>query len=112
MTSGDVLGGEPVLYPLHCGTLIVRACQYRHRLGETFVANVTYPAADSTLPATLNVREKDEDERVTPAGLKWRWLDPWRVEVTKPSAQSPTAVSPNARNGLIASPIEAASCFN
>jgi hypothetical protein len=57
----------------------------------TFTANVTYPAADLALPTTLNVREKDEDERATPAGLKWRWLDEWRIEITKPSQNAPSA---------------------
>jgi hypothetical protein len=57
----------------------------------TFIANVTYPAADMTLPATLNVREKDEDPRTTPDGLTWRWLDEWRIEVTKPTSNPPSA---------------------
>lgn len=58
--------------------------------GATFVANVTYPVAEQALPATLNVREKDEDERRTLPGSTWRWLDPWRVEVTKPTVNAPT----------------------
>jgi len=56
-----------------------------------FVANLTYAAADASLPATLNVREKDEEERTTPGGLTWRYLDPWRVEITKPAQNGPSA---------------------
>jgi hypothetical protein len=58
---------------------------------STFIANVTYPAADLKLPATLNVREKDEDPRATPSGLTWRWLDEWRIEVNKPASNPPSA---------------------
>jgi hypothetical protein len=57
----------------------------------TFIANVTYPAADPLRPATLNVREKDEDPRITPSGLTWRWLDEWRIEVNKPANDPPSA---------------------
>jgi hypothetical protein len=57
----------------------------------TFTANLTYAAADTLLPATLTVRENDEDERTTPPGLNWRYVDPWRIEVTKPTQQMPSA---------------------
>ena len=59
--------------------------------GPTFIANLTYAAADTSQSATINVREKDEDARATPDGLKWRYLDPWRVEVTKPTQHPPSA---------------------
>lgn len=57
----------------------------------TFIGYLTYAAADLEASATLNVREQDEDERTTPAGLTWRYLDQWRVEVTKPNDPAPTA---------------------
>jgi len=56
----------------------------------TFIGHLTYAAADVSAPATLTVREKDEDERTAPAGLTWRYVDPWRIEVTK-SNPPPTA---------------------
>ena len=59
--------------------------------GATFIGYLTYPAADVNAPAVLNVREKDEDARTTPAGLAWRYLDPWRIEVTKPQSSPPSA---------------------
>ncbi len=58
--------------------------------GNTFIGYLTYPAADVNAAATLNVREKDEDPRTTPEGLQWRYLDPWRIEVTKPARATPT----------------------
>jgi len=58
--------------------------------GGTFIGNLTYAAADVNASALLNVREKDEGERTILPGLKWRYLDPWRVEVTKPSQGAPT----------------------
>ena len=57
----------------------------------TFIGYLTYAAADLDAPATLNVRENDEDARATPVGLTWRYLDEWRVEVTKPKEHTPSA---------------------
>lgn len=51
----------------------------------TFVGYLTYAAADTTSPARLLVRESDAHPGTTPAGLEWRYLDPWRIEVTKPA---------------------------
>lgn len=56
-----------------------------------FVGHLTYAAADLNAPAVLTVRENDEDARTTPAGLTWRYLDPWRIEVKKPTNPGPTA---------------------
>ncbi|MBK1659614.1 alpha/beta hydrolase domain-containing protein [Paracraurococcus ruber] len=44
---------------------------------------LTYPAA-SPEGATLTVRARAEDARQTPAGLAFRFLDPQRVEITRP----------------------------
>jgi hypothetical protein len=51
---------------------------------EKFVGYLTYPAADLTHPATLTMREQDSDPATTPRGLSWRYVDEWRIEVTKP----------------------------
>jgi hypothetical protein len=59
--------------------------------GATFVANLSYPAASLDQAAHLTVREKDEDPRVTPPALSWKLIDPWRVEITKPTTEPPTA---------------------
>jgi hypothetical protein len=59
--------------------------------GPTFVANLAYPAASLDQATKLTVREKDEDPRLTPPGLSWKLIDPWRVEITKPTDQPPTA---------------------
>ncbi|MDO9709774.1 alpha/beta hydrolase domain-containing protein [Paracraurococcus lichenis] len=45
---------------------------------------LTYPAA-TTEGATLTVRARAEDARQTPAGLSFRFLDPMRVEITRPA---------------------------
>lgn len=51
----------------------------------TFVGYLTYPAADIHEPAQLLVRESDAHPGTTPSGLEWRYIDPWRIEVTKPA---------------------------
>lgn len=48
-----------------------------------FVAYLTYAAADADR-STLTVRQKSADTPQTPAGMSWRYLDDWRVEVTRP----------------------------
>ncbi len=45
---------------------------------------LTYPAA-TTEGATLTVRAQATDARQTPAGLSFRFLDPQRVEITRPT---------------------------
>jgi hypothetical protein len=50
-----------------------------------FVAPLHYPAADlDPRAATLTLRVRPDDPRVVPAGLSWRWLDPMRIEITRP----------------------------
>ncbi|MDB5377315.1 MAG: hypothetical protein JWR00_1761 [Rubritepida sp.] len=45
---------------------------------------LTYPAAGEQ-GATLTVRGRFEDNRQTPAGLSFRFLDPSRIEITRPA---------------------------
>ena len=45
---------------------------------------LTYPAAGER-GATLTVRARFEDERQTPADLSFRFLDPSRIEITRPA---------------------------
>jgi hypothetical protein len=52
---------------------------------ERFVGTLVYPVADPN-GATLTVRQREVDPRVTPAGLAWRLLDDRHVEVTRPAA--------------------------
>lgn len=49
-----------------------------------FTGYLTYPAADQSAAARLTVRERDADPATSPAGLKWHYLDEWRIEVTRP----------------------------
>jgi hypothetical protein len=51
---------------------------------ERFVGTLVYPVADSN-GATLTVRQREGDPRVTPAGLAWRLVDDWHVEITRPT---------------------------
>jgi hypothetical protein len=51
-----------------------------------FVANLTYPAADIEEQASLTVRENQDDPRQTPAGMSWRYLNEWQIEITRPSS--------------------------
>jgi len=51
-----------------------------------FIGYLTYPATNLDLAkATLTVREKERDPRQTPIGMSWRYLDEWRIEITRPS---------------------------
>jgi hypothetical protein len=52
---------------------------------ERFVGTLVYPFADPN-GATLTVRQREADPRVTPAGLAWRLVDDRHVEVTRPTA--------------------------
>ena len=57
-----------------------------HELSEErFVGTLVYPVADPT-GATLTVREREADPRVTPPGLAWRLVDDRHVEITRPTA--------------------------
>ncbi|HEY4251109.1 MAG TPA: alpha/beta hydrolase domain-containing protein [Roseomonas sp.] len=47
-------------------------------------ASLTYPAATPD-GATLTVRAYAEDQRQTPVGLGFRFLDPRRIEITRPA---------------------------
>ncbi|WP_129646635.1 alpha/beta hydrolase domain-containing protein [Peristeroidobacter agariperforans] len=58
----------------------------------TFVGYLSYPAADVNEKGTMAMRERDADPAVSPASLAWRYLDPWRIEVTKPAGTSPGAL--------------------
>ena len=50
---------------------------------ERFVGTLVYPVADPD-GATLTVRQREGDPRVTPAGLAWRLVDDRHVEITRP----------------------------
>jgi hypothetical protein len=52
---------------------------------ERFVGTLVYPVADPG-GATLTVRQREADPRVTPAGLAWRLVDDRHVEITRPDA--------------------------
>jgi len=52
---------------------------------ERFVGALVYPVADPN-GATLTVRQREADPRVTPPGLAWRLIDDRHVEITRPSA--------------------------
>jgi hypothetical protein len=52
---------------------------------ERFVGTLVYPVADPS-GATLTVRQREADPRVTPAGLAWRLVDDRHVEITRPTA--------------------------
>jgi hypothetical protein len=52
---------------------------------ERFVGTLVYPVADPA-GATLTVREREADPRVTPPGLAWRLIDDCHVEITRPTA--------------------------
>jgi hypothetical protein len=52
---------------------------------ERFVGTLVYPVADPA-GATLTVREREADPRVTPPGLAWRLIDDHHVEITRPTA--------------------------
>ena len=57
-----------------------------HELSEQrFVGTLVYPVADP-VGATLTVREREADPRVTPLGLAWRLVDDRHVEITRPTA--------------------------
>jgi hypothetical protein len=51
---------------------------------EHFVGTLIYPVADPN-GATLTVRQRETDPRVTPAGLAWHLVDDRHVEITRPT---------------------------
>lgn len=53
--------------------------------GATFVANLAYPAADIQQRGELRVRRRANEPAEQPQGLSWRYLDQWRVEITRPA---------------------------
>lgn len=59
---------------------------------DTFIGYLSYPAADVAGKGTLTMRERDADPSVSPPGLSWRYLDPWRIEVTKPAGTTAGAL--------------------
>ncbi|MER0238579.1 alpha/beta hydrolase domain-containing protein [Fulvimarina sp. MAC8] len=61
--------------------------------GETQTVSLTYPAA-STEPgeATLTVRAKPGDERSTPDGVSFRYLDETSIEITRPESMDDGAI--------------------
>ncbi|HEY5757229.1 MAG TPA: alpha/beta hydrolase domain-containing protein [Steroidobacter sp.] len=58
----------------------------------TFVGYLSYPAANLNEKGTLTTRDRDADPSVSPPGLSWRYLDPWRIEVTKPAGTNAGAL--------------------
>ena len=56
-----------------------RTCHHHH------IDPLVYPVADPD-GATLTVRQREADPRVTPAGLAWRLVDDRHVEITRPTA--------------------------
>ena len=52
---------------------------------DRFIGTLVYPVADPA-GATLTVREREADPRVTPSGLAWRLIDDSHVEITRPTA--------------------------
>jgi hypothetical protein len=49
-----------------------------------FVGTLSYPAADlSPAKASLTVRQREKEQRTTPEGLSWRYLDARHVEITR-----------------------------
>jgi len=58
----------------------------------TFIGYLTYPAADINQKAMINVREVWSAEGQTPPTLGYRYLDPWRVEITKPAGATEGAL--------------------
>ena len=52
---------------------------------DRFIGTLVYPVADPA-GATLTVREREADPRVTPPGLAWRLIDDRHVEITRPTA--------------------------
>jgi hypothetical protein len=50
---------------------------------DRFIAALVYPLAD-TAGATLTVRGREADPRITPAGLAWRLVDDHHIEISRP----------------------------
>jgi hypothetical protein len=58
----------------------------------TFIGYLTYPAADINQKAMINVREVWSAQGTAPPTLSYRYLDPWRVEITKPAGATEGAL--------------------
>ncbi len=50
----------------------------------TFIGTLSYPAADlDPAKASLTVRLREKDPRISPPGLAWRYLDASHIEITR-----------------------------
>lgn len=55
------------------------------KAGEVSTADLSYPAVNMDVSeATLTVRKKAEDKRLTPMGLSFKYLSPTKIEITRP----------------------------
>ena len=58
----------------------------RETSDQAFIARLTYPVANSDPSlATLTVRQREQDERVSPPDLKWRYVDDIHIEIQRAS---------------------------
>jgi hypothetical protein len=53
--------------------------------GPTFVGHLTYPVADRAAPAQLMMRAHHRAPLQAVPAANWRYIDEWRIEVTKPA---------------------------
>ncbi len=61
--------------------------------GDISTGTLTYPAADTDpAEATLTVREKEADERQTPPGLSFRYINANEIEITRPASMDAGAI--------------------
>jgi len=67
------------------GTGLLGDTNIRELSGERFAGTLVYPVADPS-GATLTVRERETNPRVTPPGLAWHLIDDRHVEITRPTA--------------------------
>jgi hypothetical protein len=58
----------------------------------TFTGYLTYPALDLSAGIELTMRERERDTRRVLPASSWRFVDDWRIGVTKPSGASAGAL--------------------
>ena len=97
LTSGGPLltARLPVARSVDGASLTGRTTESLRATGKdrTFIGYLAYPAATLSGNGELRVRRRATEAAVQPAGMSWKLLDEWRVEITRPTDAAYDAAS-------------------
>jgi hypothetical protein len=80
----------PVAHERDGSSIVARQAELFRDTGDgpSFKGYLTYPAADLHRAAKLQVRRNPDDAAAQPAGLAWKYIDEWTIEITRPTDAS------------------------